>query len=109
VILTIFPGAIIGGIVAYLAAWLIIPEGTATPETVPRSRLFRSTADRKIAGVCGGIAAFLAVDPTLVRLAVVILSIYPGAVVCGVIAYVIAWIVIPEESTSMLHPSPSTP
>lgn len=109
VILTIFPGAIIGGIVAYLAAWLIIPEGTAPPETVPRSRLFRSTADRKVAGVCGGIAAFLAVDPTLVRLAVVVLSIYPGAIVCGVIAYVIAWIVIPEEPTSMLHPSPSTP
>jgi phage shock protein PspC (stress-responsive transcriptional regulator) len=109
VILTIFPGALIGGIVAYVAAWLIMPEGTASPETVPRSRLFRSTSDRKIAGVCGGIAAFLGVDTTLVRLAVVILSIYPGAVVFGIVAYVIAWIVIPEEPTSILHPSPSTP
>src|SRR5262245_17090267 len=53
-ILTIFPGAIIGGIVAYLAAWLILPEGTAAPGAGSRSRLVRSLGDRKIAGVCGG-------------------------------------------------------
>ena len=76
---------------------------------VPRLRLARSVTDRKIAGLCGGIAAYLGVDSTLVRLAVVILSIYPGAIICGVIAYLIAWFVIPEESTSILHPSPSTP
>lgn len=109
VILTIFPGAVIGGIVAYVAAWLIMPEGTAAPGRAPRLRLARSVTDRKIAGLCGGIAAYLGVDSTLVRLAVVILSIYPGAVVCGVIAYLIAWFVIPEESTAILHPSPSTP
>lgn len=107
VILTIFPGAVIGGIVAYLAAWLIMPEGSAAPGAVPRSRLVRSLSDRKIAGVCGGIAAYLGVDSTLVRIAVVVLSIYPGAVVCGIIAYVIAWFVIPEETTSALEPSPS--
>ena len=109
VILTIFPGALIGGIIAYVVAWLIMPEGSAAPEDVPRSRLVRSISDRKIGGVCGGLAAYLGVDSTLVRLAVVILSIYPGAIVCGIIAYAIAWFVIPEEATVTLHPSPSMP
>ena len=109
VILSIFPGALIGGLLGYLGAWFIMPEGPLPTGTVPRSRLVRSLADRKIAGVCGGIAAFLGVDSTLVRLAVVILSIYPGAVVCGIIAYVIAWIVIPEEATSRLETAPTIP
>ena len=109
VILTIFPGALIGGIVAYVAAWLIMPEGTPAPGMVPRSRFVRSVADRKIAGVCGGIAAYLGVDSTLVRIAVVIVSIYPGAIVCGIIAYVIAWFVIPEEAASTLQSSPAVP
>ena len=109
VILTIFPGALIGGIVAYGVAWLIMPEGSAAPGDVPRSRLVRSITDRKMAGVCGGIAAYMGVDSTLVRLAVVILSIYPGAVVGGIIAYAIAWFVIPDEATATLHPSPSMP
>jgi phage shock protein C len=109
VILTIFPGALIGGLVAYLVAWLIMPEGTATPGSVPRSQVVRSLRDRKIAGVCGGIAAYLGVDSTLVRVAVVILSIYPGAVICGLIAYAIAWFVIPGEGTAPLAPAPSMP
>jgi phage shock protein C len=109
VILSIFPGALIGGLLGYVGAWFIMPEGPASAGAVPRSRLVRSLADRKIAGVCGGIAAFLGVDSTLVRLAVVILSIYPGAVVCGIIAYVLAWIVIPEEAASRLETAPTMP
>jgi phage shock protein C len=109
VILSIFPGALIGGLLGYLGAWFIMPEGPVPAGTVPRSRLVRSLGDRKIAGVFGGIAAFLGVDSTLVRLAVVILSIYPGAVICGIIAYVIAWIVIPEEATSRLETAPIVP
>jgi phage shock protein PspC (stress-responsive transcriptional regulator) len=109
VILTIFPGALIGGIVAYLAAWLIIPEGTPAPESLPPSRLVRSRTDRRIAGVCGGLATYLGVDSTLLRLVVVILSIYPGAVVFGIIAYVVAWMIIPGETIPNLEPSPSAP
>jgi phage shock protein C len=109
VILSIFPGALIGGALAYVAAWLIMPEGTPVTNTVTRSRLVRSAADRKIAGVCGGIAAYLGVDSTLVRLAVVILSIYPGAIVCGIIAYLIAWFIIPAEQAPTLQAAPSIP
>lgn len=109
VILSIFPGALIGGIVAYVGAWLIMPEGTPGTTTVPRSRLVRSAADKKIAGVCGGIAAYLGVDSTLVRVAVVILSIYPGAIVCGIIAYLIAWFIVPAEQAPTFQPAPSMP
>ena len=108
VILSIFPGALIGGVVAYVGAWLIMPEGThVTP--VLRSRLVRSATDRKIGGVCGGIAGYLGVDSTIVRLAVVILSIYPGAIVCGIIAYLIAWFIIPLEEAPTLQPAPLMP
>jgi phage shock protein PspC (stress-responsive transcriptional regulator) len=97
IILSFVPGAIIGGVIAYVAAWIIMPEGHGAPGTVPRSRLVRSVTDRKIAGVCGGLAACFNEDATLVRVAVVILSIYPGAIVFGVLAYVIAWMIIPED------------
>jgi phage shock protein PspC (stress-responsive transcriptional regulator) len=109
VILSIFPGALIGGLVAYVGAWLIMPEGVTTPTTAARSRLVRSATDRKIAGVCGGIAAYFAVDSTLVRVAVVILSIYPGAIICGIIAYLIAWFIIPSEEVSTLQAAASMP
>jgi phage shock protein C len=108
IILSIFPGALIGGALAYAAAWLIMPEGVPQPGVRP-ARLSRSSTDRKIAGVCGGLAAYFGIDSTLVRIAVVILSIYPGAVIFGVLAYAIAWLVMPEEPAPTLDPSPSTP
>jgi phage shock protein PspC (stress-responsive transcriptional regulator) len=62
-------------------------------------RLRRSTQDRRIAGVCGGLAEYFGVDATAVRVAVVILAIYPGAVIFGVIAYVVAWVIVPTDTT----------
>ena len=111
VILSIVPGAVIGGVIVYVVAWAIMPEGDAVPGDVPRGRLARSAADKKLAGVCGGLASYFNEDPTLVRLAVVILTIYPGAIVFGVLGYAIAWIVMPEETTAAIasSPSPSTP
>ena len=47
-----------------------------------------------IAGVCGGIAEYFNVDPTLVRIAWVLFTGLGGA---GIIAYIIAWIIVPEE------------
>jgi phage shock protein C len=58
--------------------------------------LYRSRRNKMIAGVCGGIAEWLGWSPTAVRVAYVIISIlsvgFPGT-----IAYVILWIVMPEE------------
>jgi phage shock protein C len=102
IVLSIFPGAIIGGVIAYIAAWILMPEAPiGARAAVTGRRLRRSAADRKIAGVCGGLAEFLSIDPTLVRLGVVILSIYPGAIVCGVIAYLIAWAIIPSATETV--------
>ena len=106
VTLSIVPGAVIGGIIAYAAAWFLMPEAAAPIEDVPVTRLYRSETNRKIAGVCGGIAAYLNVDATLVRVGFVVLSIYPGALVCGVIAYVIGWVLIPLAPPAPLDPIP---
>ena len=56
-------------------------------------RLYRSSGNRMIAGVCAGLAEYFNIDPTLVRVAFVVLSFGGGF---GIAAYVILWIVIPE-------------
>jgi phage shock protein C len=59
-----------------------------------KKKLYRSKTDRKIAGVCGGLGKYLDIDPVIVRLAWVIFTLAGGA---GLLAYIIAWIIIPEE------------
>ena len=56
-------------------------------------RLYRSNTDRMIAGVCGGIGEYFNIDPTLVGLAWAIFGCCGGA---GIVAYVIAAIIIPR-------------
>jgi phage shock protein C len=113
VVLSIVPGAIIGGVLAYLGAWLVMPETAATVEptsAIPLRRLTRSATDKKIAGVCGGLAEYFGVDATPVRLLWVILSILCGAVIGGVIAYLVAWLLIPRHADTPLStpvPAPS--
>jgi len=110
VILSVVPGAIIGGLLAYAAAWLILPTGGAdAPQTYAAKRLFRPVSDRKIGGVCGGFAEHFGLDSTVVSLAAVILAIYRCAIICGVLAYVIGWLVIPSAPAAALEPSPSMP
>ncbi len=57
-------------------------------------RLYKSNTDKKLCGVCGGIAEYFEIDPTLVRLGLVFLCAIGFS---GVIAYIIAAIVIPEK------------
>jgi phage shock protein PspC (stress-responsive transcriptional regulator) len=96
VVFSIVPGAIIGGVLAYLAAWLLIPEATEAAPVPLGRRLTRTTTDVRIAGVCGGLAEYFGVDATPIRLLWVILSILCGAVILGVLAYLIAWLIIPR-------------
>src|SRR4051812_29546065 len=57
IVFSIVPGAIIGGVLAYIAAWLVMPPRDGAAELLDRSRrLTLSATDRKIAGVCGGLA-----------------------------------------------------
>jgi phage shock protein PspC (stress-responsive transcriptional regulator) len=110
VILSIVPGAIIGGVLAYLAAWLVIPEAPQPEPSPAGRRLTRSVTDKKIAGVCGGVAEYFGVDATAVRLVWIVLSILCGAVVGGVIAYLIAWLIVPRGATpTFAAASPTAP
>ncbi len=58
-------------------------------------KLHLSNIDRKIAGVCGGIAEYFNIDSTLIRLIFVIAIFFGGA---GIPAYLIAWIIMPRKS-----------
>ncbi|HUU82775.1 MAG TPA: PspC domain-containing protein [Phycisphaerae bacterium] len=58
--------------------------------------LRRSVTNRSIAGVCGGLAEFFGIDPTVIRVAYVLASFF-GVIVGGVLLYVILWAVIPER------------
>ncbi len=57
-------------------------------------RLYRSRKQRQVAGVCGGIADYLSIDPTLVRLVWVLLALIGGP---GVVLYIILAVIVPEE------------
>jgi len=63
-------------------------------KSIMKKKLYRSEKDSMIAGVCGGIAEYFDVDSTLVRLLTVIFVLLGGA---GVVAYIIAWIIIPKN------------
>jgi phage shock protein C len=62
-------------------------------------RLYRSETEKKVAGLCGGLGEYFDVDPTLIRLLTVVLGLIT-AVVPLVIAYVIAWIIVPTKPAS---------
>ncbi|HDJ22442.1 MAG: PspC domain-containing protein [Candidatus Aminicenantes bacterium] len=57
-------------------------------------KLYRSQEDKMISGVCGGLAQYLDIDPTLVRLIFVALS-FLTAILPMILFYIIAWIIIP--------------
>lgn len=63
------------------------------PDTETR-RLYRSRTERSIAGVCGGLAQYFNVDPTVIRLIMLFLIIFGGI---SIWVYIILWIVIPEQ------------
>ncbi len=61
----------------------------------PARPLTRLRDDRKIAGVCSGIARYLGIDVTLVRILTLVLAICPPGI--GLIFYLVCWIVMPQE------------
>ena len=62
---------------------------------MPKKKLYRSKKEKMIGGVCGGVAEYLDADPTIVRLIVAIGTLI--SVGLGILAYLIAWIIIPEK------------
>ena len=61
-------------------------------------RLYKSSGNKMLCGVCGGVAEYFNIDPTLVRLGWVIFSLAGGS---GVLAYIIAAIIIPDGPNTL--------
>ncbi len=59
-----------------------------------KKKLSKSRENKKLCGVCGGIAEYLEIDPTVIRLILVIFTLLGG---CGLLAYIIAALVMPWE------------
>jgi|GEM_PF-672670 len=108
-IIIIFLGGL--GIVLYLICWFIIPSNpqhiilenlSATkppPEEFSPKHIYRSRRGKMIAGVCGGIAEYISIDPTIVRLAWVLLTLIYGS---GIFLYLIGWIIIPRNPNHIM-------
>jgi phage shock protein C len=74
----------------------INPPPPVNSYSAAQRRLVRSTNDRKIAGVCAGLADYFDFDPTIVRIIWVLVTFVPGP---NIIAYLILWIALPEGVT----------
>jgi len=59
-------------------------------------RLYRSRTDKKLAGVCGGLATYFNVDPTLIRAGYLLFSVF-SAGFPGLLAYIVLYCIMPEE------------
>jgi len=70
-------------------------------------RLYRSTEDKKIAGVCGGLGEYFSIDPVLIRLAFVFVA-FLTAIIPMIVAYTVGWIIIPQKP-SRTSSNPETP
>lgn len=84
---------------AYLVFWIVMPEAPgyahAEREFTQKNRLTRSRDERMLAGVCGGLAEYLRMDTTLMRVLWVVATLISGGVT--LIAYPIFWLVMPES------------
>ncbi len=60
-------------------------------------KLYRSTSNNIIAGICGGLGEILEVDPTIIRLIVIVVALITG-VIPFVIGYLLAWWIVPLKS-----------
>lgn len=83
---------------AYLFAWFLIPTLSPEPRAPFFRRLYRSRSDRKIAGICGGIAQRLDLDSTFVRLAAILLGLCTGGI-AFFLTYIAGILLIPQEES----------
>lgn len=61
-------------------------------------RLYRSSSEKVIGGVAGGIAGYFAIDPAIIRIIFVLLTIFGGG---GLLIYIILWIALPEDGSTV--------
>lgn len=80
----------------YLGAALILPLEPPNTPAIEFRRIYRSTSDSMIAGICGGLAKLFRIDTSIVRLLVLIATFLTGLVPM-LTAYLVGWIIIPEK------------
>lgn len=73
----------------------IFATETKIQDKMNNKKLYRSMADKKLCGVCGGLGEYFEVDPTLIRLLWVIFTFMGGA---GLLAYIICAIIVPQQN-----------
>lgn len=79
-------------------------NSTSSPTSRP-SHLTRSTTDRKVGGVAGGLAGYFAVDPLLVRIGFAVTTLFSGA---GLVAYIVMLALVPTDDAPVgAHPAPA--
>lgn len=80
-------------------------QSVAAPgqQRVAQKRLMRSVTDRKIAGVCGGMADYFEMDASVVRIVWVLLAVFPIPL-SAVVGYFVAWLVMPEAPVVVAAP-----
>ena len=59
-------------------------------------KLYRSTTDRWIAGICGGIGEYFEIDPNIIRVIWAVITAITGFLP-GIVAYILVWIILPEQ------------
>jgi phage shock protein C len=68
------------------------------PEAIPVERLYRSSTQRMLGGVCGGLGEYFNIDPTLVRIVYILVTIATG-VLLGIGLYIVLWLIVPSEAS----------
>ena len=66
-------------------------------------KLYRSRTDKKLCGVCGGLAKYFNMDPTIVRVLTVLLTLCVGG---GLLAYIVCALIMPEEPENIVEEAP---
>jgi phage shock protein PspC (stress-responsive transcriptional regulator) len=85
------------GVLAYAILWIMVPlQGGSAAEQGVRTKLQLSSSDRKIAGVCGGLGEYCAIDPVFFRVGFVVLAFTCGI---GIVLYLAFWLIVPRAPT----------
>lgn len=83
--------------IVYLITSMLIPLEPKNSPAFEFKRLYRSANDRVIAGICGGLAKLFRMDPTVLRLIMIVIALISGFVPM-LIAYLVGWFIIPEKN-----------
>ncbi len=97
ILTAVFPFVLI-----YLVGWVLIPKEPDVTIVDDYEKFYRTPYDKKLAGICGGVGKYLSVDSTMIRLLVVIATIFTGFFPL-MFTYAAAWWLFPEEASDLIQ------